>query len=88
LAYFSNSRSYSACLEAGLVPTKINTKIVAFQTRILGGYSLIPSEQQMNGIHLLFINFSDMLHISYTTSKVDTIGENPTSVKFTSGEID
>jgi hypothetical protein len=29
-----------------------------------------------------------MLHINHTTSKVDTIGENPISVKITSGEID
>jgi hypothetical protein len=29
-----------------------------------------------------------MLLINYTTSKVDTIGENPKNVKFTSGEID
>jgi hypothetical protein len=27
------------------------------------------------------------LHINYTTSKVDTIGENPTIVQLTSGEI-
>jgi hypothetical protein len=42
----------------------------------------------MKWIHLLFIHLSDMLHISYTTSKVGTIGENPTMVQFTSGEID
>jgi hypothetical protein len=29
-----------------------------------------------------------MLRINYNTSKVDTIGRNPTSVQFTSGEID
>jgi hypothetical protein len=29
-----------------------------------------------------------MSHINYTTSKVHTIGENPRSVKFTSGEIE
>jgi hypothetical protein len=41
----------------------------------------------MKGIHLLFINFSDMMHINYTTSKVDKIGKNPTIVQLTSGEI-
>jgi hypothetical protein len=62
--------------------------MVASQTHILGGSSLIPSEQHMHGIHLFFINFSDMFHINYTNSKVDATGGNPTSVKFTSGEID
>jgi hypothetical protein len=40
----------------------------------------------MKLIHLFFIHLSDMLHISYTTSKVGTIGENPTVVQFTPGE--
>jgi hypothetical protein len=52
---------------------------------ILGGSPLILSEQQSNGIHILLIKFLDMLRIDYTTSKVDTIGGNPRSVKFTSG---
>jgi hypothetical protein len=60
---------------------------VAFQTHKLGGSSLIPSEKHMKGIHLILINFSEMSQINYTTSKVDTIGGNPKSVKFTSGEI-
>jgi hypothetical protein len=37
----------------------------------------------MKGIHILFINFLDMLHINYNTSKIDTIGKNPTNVQLT-----
>jgi hypothetical protein len=86
--YFFHFRSYSASLEVGLVPKTVNTKIVAFQTHILGGSSLILSEQHINLIHILFITFSSILNISYTTSKADTIGGNPKSVKITSGESD
>jgi hypothetical protein len=42
----------------------------------------------MEHFHILLMHFSDMLYISYITFKVGTIGENPTSVKFISGEID
>jgi hypothetical protein len=54
---------------------EINPKIVALQTHVSGGSSLIKIEEIKKGFHLLFTNFLDMLHVNYKTSKVDAIGE-------------